>query len=152
MRKIKILGAVLFAATIASGIYAFGTNENAPQKVKDAFAKKFPAVKKVKWDKESDTEWEAEFKMKGTEYSANFLTDGTWQETEHEIKNNQIPEKVKITLNSTFKEYDIEEAEISETIEGMVYEFELEKGEEALEVTIDPNGKLIKKEVSKDTD
>lgn len=147
MKKVKILGAVLFAAAIGSGIYAFGTGADAPQKVKDAFAKKFPAVKKVKWEKESDTEWEGEFKMNGTEFSANFLEDGTWQETEHEIKKKSIPANVKTTLETEFQGYKIEEAELSETAEGSVYEFELEKGEEELEVTIDTNGKTVNKKI-----
>lgn len=145
MRKIKILGAVLFAAVIGSGIYAFGTNIDAPIKVKEAFAKKFPKVKKVKWEKESNSEWEGEFKIKGMEYSANFLEDGTWKETEHEIKRNAIPMNIKTTLDTEFSGYEIEEAEISETQEGTVYEFELENGELNTEISIDINGKVISK-------
>lgn len=49
-----------------------------PEAVKTAFSQKFPAAKKVSWDMESASEWEAEFKLEGNEYSANFLTDGTW--------------------------------------------------------------------------
>lgn len=147
MKKLKILGVVLFAIAIGSGIYAFGTGEDAPQQVKDAFAKKFPSVKKVKWEKENDTEWEGEFKMKGTEYTANFLEDGTWQETEHEIKRKAIPANVKTTLDTEFSGYKIEEAELSETQEGSVYEIELEKGEEELEVAIDTNGKVVNKKM-----
>ena len=147
MSKIKLLGTLVLAVIIGSGIYAFGFNSEVPQKVKAAFTMKFPTVKKVKWDKESVMEWEAEFKIKGVEYSANFLEDGTWQETEHEIKKSDIPENIKNILNSDFKGYKIEEAEISETITGSVYEFELKKGEEELEVVLDFNGKLIKKEL-----
>ena len=147
MKKLKTLGAVLLAIAIGAGIFAFSTIEDAPQKVREAFAKKFPNVKKVKWEKESDTEWEGEFKMKGTEYSANFLQDGTWQETEHEIKKKSIPVIIKTTLETEFSDYEIEEAEISETLQGSVYEFELEMGEEELEVVIDKNGKVLKKEI-----
>lgn len=147
MKKLRILGAVLFAAAIGSGIYAFGSVEDVPTKVKEAFAKKFPAVKKVKWEKESDTEWEGEFKMKGKEFSANFLEDGTWQETEHEIKKKAIPANVKTTLDTEFSGYKIEEAELSETQEGSVYEFELEMGEEELEVVIDTDGKVVSKKI-----
>ena len=150
MKKLKMLGAVFFAAAIGSGIYAFGNSDIAPQKVKEAFAKKFPTVKKVKWDKENETEWEAEFKMKGTEYSANFLEDGTWQETEHEINKNAIPTNIKKVLDNQFSGYKIEESEISETVKGSLYEFEIEKGEENLEVAIDNNGKVVKKEVLKE--
>lgn len=149
MKSIKvILGA--FLVTI---MFAFtSAGDKAPQKVKDAFAKKFPTVKKVKWDKESENEWEAEFKMNNTEYSANFKADGTWTETEHEIEENEIPKNIKVALTNTFPGFEIEEAEISETTSGMVYEFEIEKGETNMEVAIDINGKVIKKELEKEND
>ena len=147
MKKLKFLGTVLFSALIGLSIYSFSLENDAPQKVKDAFTKKFPMVKKVKWDKESATEWEAEFKMKGMEYSANFLEDGTWKETEHEIKQNAIPATIKTVLDTQFSGYKIEESEISETKEGFLYEFELEKGEQMMEVAIDKNGKVVKKEM-----
>ncbi len=150
MKKVKILG--FLALLMSTGIYAFGPGDDAPKKVKEAFAKKFPTVKKVKWDKENDTEWEAEFKMKGTEYSANFMEDGTWKETEHEIKKNAIPANIKTALDTEFAGYKIEEAEISETSEGSVYEFELEKGEQAMEVAIDTNGEVVKKGMMEEGD
>ncbi len=34
---------------------------------------------------ETASEWEGEFKIKKMEYSSNFLEDGTWKETEHQI-------------------------------------------------------------------
>ena len=150
MKKIKILGAVLFSAVIGSGIYAFDTNKDVPIRVKEAFAKKFPNIKKVKWEKESNSEWEVEFKIKGMEYSANFLEDGTWKETEHEIKRNAIPSNIKTILDTEFSGYKIEEAEISETQSGSVYEFELEKGELNTEITIDLKGNVISKVTSQE--
>jgi hypothetical protein len=42
-----------------------------PAAVKTAFFQKFPTAKKVNWDLESATEWEAEFKQGGKEYAAN---------------------------------------------------------------------------------
>jgi len=64
--------------------------QSVPEKVKSAFAGKFPNASSVKWDKENDEEWEAEFKMDGKEYSANFTVDGNWKETEYEIKKSEI--------------------------------------------------------------
>ena len=144
MRKLKIIVAVLFVNAIGTGMYAFGANNKAPQKVKDAFTQKFPEVKKVKWEKENETDWEGEFKMKGVEYSANFLEDGTWMETEYEIKMEDVPENIRKALVESFPDYKIEEAEISETVDGIFYEFELEKGKTEIEVAIDMNGKIIK--------
>lgn len=120
---------------------------NAPTEVTTAFSQKFPTAKKVKWDKENETEWEAEFKMNGKEFSANFTSEGIWKETENEISEAEIPLAVKQTLESEFAGYKIEESEISETAAGKVYEFALEKDESELEVGIAPDGKVLKKEV-----
>lgn len=145
MKNKKVIIGLPLAALLGLTLFAFTSNRSVPLRVKAAFVKKFPHVKKVKWDKESDAEWEAEFKMDGMEYSANFLEDGTWKETEHEIKIKDIPDTVKATLNSEFAGYEIEEAEISETVDGLTYEFEIEKGEEELEVAIDAQGKVTYK-------
>lgn len=147
MKSLKIiLGAFLICTLVA---FTSG-GDKAPQKVKQAFAKKFPTAKKVKWEKENASEWEAEFKMNKVEYSANFLEDGTWKETEHEIEEKAIPKNVKAALMTAFPGYEIEEAEISETKDGMVYEFEIEKGELEMEVAINSSGKVVKQEVKKE--
>jgi len=147
MKKIILGLGLVFMATTAFACSDMG-KDKVPKVVKDAFSKKFPTAKKVHWDKESDKEWEAEFKMNKMEYSANFLADGTWKETEHEIDKNDIPQTVMNTLSNSFLGYDIEESEISETKDGTVYEFEIEKGEREMEVAIDSNGKIVKKESS----
>lgn len=128
------------------------TEKDVPSKVKAAFAEKFPNVKKAKWDKESETEWEAEFKLNGKEYSANFTSDGTWKETEYEIKESEIPVKVKNILDNEFAGYEIDEVEISETTEGKIYKIELEKGETEMEVAIYANGEIVKEGFNDDED
>ena len=148
MKSMKVILGAFLACTMFA--FASGLSNDVPQKVKEAFAKKFPTAKKVKWDKESETEWEAEFKMNKTEYSANFMADGTWKETEHEIDEKEIPAIVKKALSTNFPGYETEEVEISETAQGMVYEFEIEKGETEMEVAIDASGKVVKQEVKKE--
>ncbi len=149
MKKVKIITTALLLAAVSGGLLAFGLKSEVPQKVKDAFTQKFPAAKSIKWDKESDTEWEAEFKMNGVAYSANFLEDGTWKETEHELAKKEIPADIYDSLMKAFPTYKVEEAEISETAEGSVYEFAIEKGKTEMEVTVDMNGKIVKKERKK---
>lgn len=146
MRSLKII----LVAFVGCLLFAFSSKEGkTPQKVKDAFVKKFPTAKKVKWEKENVTEWEAEFKMNKVEYSANFLEDGTWKETEYEIEERDIPQNLKSVLLAAFPEYEIEEAEISETLSRLVYEFSIEKGETEMEVAIDSTGKIVKEEAKK---
>ncbi|MDW7691698.1 PepSY-like domain-containing protein [Flammeovirgaceae bacterium SG7u.111] len=132
-----------------SQIHAQSSTE-VPEKVKTAFSQKFPNATNVEWEKENETEWEAEFKMDGKEYSSNFTSQGVWTETEYEIKKLELSTLAKKTLNTEFAGYEIKEAEISETAEGKVYEIELKKGEQELQVVISTNGKLIKKVVEDD--
>lgn len=145
---------ILFTLVAVSGMFSFcSAQDKLPQNIKDSFAKKFPMAKSVKWDMESETEWEAEFKMNKREYSANYLADGTWMETEHEIEDKDIPAAVKNSLAQSFSGYKTKEMEMSETKSGMVYEFELKKGESEMEVAIDASGKVTKKEIkSEDND
>ncbi|GLU45164.1 PepSY-like domain-containing protein [Allomuricauda sp. NBRC 101325] len=147
MKNKKLILGLPLVAVLGFGLLAFTGNSTVPEKVKTAFAKKFPNAKKIKWDKESETEWEAEFKMDGTEYSANFLADGTWKETEHEIKEKDIPAAVSATLKNAFSAYEIEEVEVVDSNQGQFYEFELEKGEENLEVKIAATGTVIAKKL-----
>lgn len=142
----KTLKVVLVAATVCVLFAFFPVNKQVPQKVKDAFAKKFPSAKKVSWDNENDTEWEAEFKIDKVEYSANFLEDGTWQETEHEISESEIPQNVKKIIIEAFPEYKIEEVEVSESTKATVYELEIKKGKNTMEVVVSVDGKILSKE------
>ena len=131
---------------IAVSFMSCDNDSNASQKVKDTFAMKFPNATNVEWEKESDTEWEAEFKLNGKEHSSNFMQDGTWIETEYEVSESEIPQVVMDAMNTNFEGYEIEGMELTETKDGKAYEMAIEKGESNMEVIIDANGKIIKKE------
>lgn len=135
---------LVLIATVS--ISACGEKVEAPEKVKTAFLQKYPNATKIKWEKENEKEWEAEFKLDGKEYTVSFDSDGKWLETETEIKKSEIPEAVKSLIDSLYAGYKIDEAEFVETSQGKFYEFELEKGESEIEVSISPEGKLIAKE------
>jgi hypothetical protein len=143
MRKVFYL----FSTMALLSLVACGqTEKKVSEKVKAAFSEKFPDAKKVKWDYEENEGWEAEFKLNGVEYSTTCDEDGEWLETEHEVDLSEIPPVVKATLDIEFKDYKVEESEISETASGKVYEFEIEKGKIEIEVVIDPEGKIVKQE------
>lgn len=125
----------------------------APADVQAAFKVKFPTVKKDKWDKEDDSEWEAEFKMNGQEMSANFKTDGSWVETETEIKTAILPQVVKAAIAADFAGYKIEGASLVETPDIVAaYEVELEKGETTIEALFSAEGKLLKQKTEQEDD
>jgi len=144
---------LLFAVIAICSLNSFGqTGKDAPAIVKAAFVKKFPTATNVKWGKENEKEWEAEFKMDGKEYSANYDNDGKWLETEHEISAGEIPATVNATLEKEFAGYKVVESEISEKATAKQYEFEVKKGDDKFEVAIDLTGKVLKKEAVKKED
>ena len=143
---------LVFVIAAMFSMSACGQKENVPEKVKTAFAQKFPDAKKIKWDKENAKEWEAEFKMNGNAYSANYSTDGTWKETEYKIKKSEVPANVQAALNSNFAGYKTEKVEVSETAEGKVFEFSIENDENDVEVVISDKGVVLKKEAKNEKD
>lgn len=148
----KLTTSLLAVCGFALVFSACGQSAKAPEAVTSAFAEKFVDAKKVEWESEEAGEWEAEFKMNGKEYSANFSDDGEWMETEFEVKVKDLPEAVRATITAEFAAHKIEESELSETPEGKAYEVALEKGEETIEVMIAADGKVLKKEVKKEED
>lgn len=125
-------------------------SNDVPEKVSTSFSKKFPNATKIKWDKENENEWEAEFKMDGEEFTASFDNSGVWMESEYEIGMKDVPEVVKATLDNEFAGYKISEAEVSETADAKVFEFMLKKDGEKKEVAIDAEGNLVVKKQTKE--
>lgn len=145
MKSIAIIATLLL---LFLGVeVAQGQGVTPPQSVQSAFSQKFPNVGKTSWEKESDNEWEAGFKVKGVKYAAIFDGSGNWLATEHEIKKKDLPAKVMSTIQSQFAGYSVEEQEIVETPAGKSYEVELKKGKEKWEVLIDAAGNVVKKEM-----
>ncbi|WP_339608731.1 PepSY-like domain-containing protein [uncultured Roseivirga sp.] len=125
----------------------------APKAVQDAFKAKFTNAKSVEWEMEEEGEYEANFKMNKVEMSANFKSDGTWLETETEIKEKNLPEAVIATLKAKYDGYKVEETTKIEKPNGVVqYEAEIEKGEETLEVIFNANGTVISSKVVNEDD
>ena len=119
-------------------------SKNVPANVKTAFSQKFSKATEVKWGKEGKTEWEAEFKMDGKSYSANFDNKGAWMETEYSITASEIPATVKSAIAKDYAGYKMKVSEISETKKGKVFDFELVKDKKNTEVAFDAIGKIIK--------
>lgn len=145
---------LLWVAALISGVtYAQKLKETeVPEAVKVSFVKSFPNIKSVKWSKESETEFEAEFKNGSLEQSANFDPSGKWLITETELKKTDLPPLVQAAIKKEFDGFKIEGAEKVETTEGVSYEVELEKGEITYGVQLSKDGKVLKKEEKKEDD
>lgn len=145
-KQMLILAAVIFIGFSACG----QSDKDVPAIVKSAFTQKFSGATNVKWGRENDKEWEAEFKIGGKKYSANFDNAGTWVETEYQISVKEIPAAVKTTLDKESAGAKVKVSEVTETKDGKSFEFVVGKGENKTELVIDNAGNVISKEQVKE--
>ncbi len=141
----------IFFVVLIFSAFSLGTigQTTVPDNVKAAFEKMFPEAKSIKWSVEDSKTWEAEFKMKCKEMSANFDGDGTWLETETEMKARNLPESVLNVVKTEFAGYRIDEACLVESPDMKAYEIGIEKKEAGteteLEILVSEEGKILKK-------
>lgn len=143
--KIILVGSLILGALVSCA-------QDEQAMVKEALAAKFPNAKHVKWERENATEWEAEFKMDGKEYSANFANDGTWIETEYEMSKKDLPSVILATIETNYPGAKIEEVEKVEKTDFTGYEIEMELGESTFELVLDESGKTIEKKAVSEED
>ena len=133
MKKILIL-AVFALVTIEVNAQKM-TDGKVPSAVKESFAKQYPNVKTVKWDKE-DAGYEASFKMDGKDMSVVFDGKGIEKEVETDIKFSELPMPVQTAL----KGKKVKEAAVIKKGGKIFYEAEV-GGKDLL---FEANGKTVK--------
>ncbi len=138
MKKVMMILALVL-------IYSCSFASTPPKVVSDAFTKKFPTATKVSWGKEGPKEWEAEFTLNGEKISANFGQDGTWLETEQEIKASSLPAAVLANVKAKYAAWKIAEADKTETDKhGTIYEVDLKKGMKSKSLAFKADGTAVK--------
>jgi len=115
-----------------------------PDAVKTAFNNKFPTASEVKWEKESKTELEANFKMNNADVSANFKFDGSWVETETTISSGELPSAVKNAVDAKYPGAIYERTEKIEKPGKTLYEVNIKVNGKKKELEMDPNGVIVK--------
>jgi hypothetical protein len=127
------------------GIFGSTFANDVPKAIADAFAKKFPAATNIKWAKENAKEYEAEFKLNGKSISANFLTDGSWVETESAINASELPAPVTASVKSQYPDAVILKIFKIETATGKItYETEFKTGNKKKELIFNAEGNVVK--------
>ena len=135
MKKILLL----FVALIVG---LFVCAQKPPQKVIDNFNRKFKNAPKVKWTREDENEWEAEFRKDGEEMSASYNDVGKWKSTGIKISKKELPDIVRITVAEEYRGWIIEEVESCVGPKFRGYELRLEKGKEEVKILVTKYGKI----------
>lgn len=124
---------------LSNSVYADIDSAEVPKAVQDAFNKKYPKATDVEWEKDK-LNYEVEFELDEVEYEATFSEDGTWLETETEIPEKELPEKVAKAFKEKFPKAKIKEIEKVETPKSIFYEIEYKKGMRKKEAIFDVDG------------
>jgi hypothetical protein len=119
-------------------------SKDVPKIVKAKFGATFKEVKKVKWNKEK-TGYEASFKMGKENKSVTLDEFGKIIDIETEIKVSDLPKDILVSVKKDFAGYKITEAAKIETEGAIIYEAEVTKGKEKMDLIYDGNGNLKNK-------
>ncbi len=116
-----------------------------PKAIQDAFSKKFPTAKSVKWNKENLNEYEANFLLNGIKNSANYDVQGLLLETESEIKVSELPTAITSNIQKKYSDWKIVgAAKIIHAKNGIQFEADLQKDKSKKEVLFTEKGIFIK--------
>lgn len=139
--KIKFILAIVCLSVIS----IVSAQVKVPAAAENTFKKMFPTATKVKWDKESKTEYEASFELNGKKGSANFSSTGEWLETEKGVDVSAAPKVVINTVTTAWPKATIKEVFEIETKDGKhYYEIEYTINGKTKEAKVATDGKLIK--------
>ena len=143
MKKLIMLSSLVAIITFSACAQELDASK-VPAAVKTAFAKKFPGAT-AEWGKENSKEYEAEFKLDGKPASANFLTDGSWVETEAEISMADVPAAVKTAVEKKYPGAVISKVYKIDNSKGeLTYEAEIKTGGKKKELVLKADGTIIK--------
>ncbi|WP_323788947.1 PepSY-like domain-containing protein [Psychroserpens sp.] len=119
-------------------------NAQAPEEVKQTFQAKYPGENDPDWHKDSNGNYEANFKIDGIKYRADFAPNGKWIETESSIDKNELPQAIKDVIKAKFSDEDITEIEkVEHHSKGLFYDVEFKRDGKNKDVEFKPNGEII---------
>ncbi len=110
----KVISLFLLAGLIIIGNTGFAQLRKIPVEVTNSFSGKYPAATDVEW-KDRLTGFTAGFTLDNTHYLAAFDNKGRWENTEHQIEAEDLPEAVKEGFDkSKYADWVIERADYIE--------------------------------------
>ena len=143
MKNLFLTIGILFSASLLAQTQTKSKKVAVPANVKEAFSQDYPA-KKAKWGME-DGDYEAEFKINGTDASAVYDKTGHRKEMELDIKTTELPAGVIDYITKTYPSEKITEAaKITNDKNNVTFEVEIRKNGKSSDLLFDTNGKFIK--------
>ncbi|APG59562.1 PepSY-like domain-containing protein [Christiangramia salexigens] len=119
-------------------------NTGVPEAVQSAFIKKYPGETDPDWEQDDHGYWESHFKIDGEKYRADFNADGSWVETENDIKKENLPDAIKKKIEEEYSDYEITEVERVESAKkGIFFDVEFKQEGKNMDVEFREDGSVI---------
>lgn len=138
---------IFFSTFLMFSLSLFAQDMSVPKVVKESFTKQYPKIVDVKWDKEGDEEYEAEFTNNGIKTSVVIDEDGEIEETEIALNLDDLSLDILNYVKENYSSYEITEAaKITDEDGNVFYEAEISKGDSKTDLLFDSNGNPVKKQ------
>ncbi|MCX6246206.1 MAG: PepSY-like domain-containing protein [Bacteroidetes bacterium] len=144
MKKLFLLPVIVLFISLQCHSQSVAADK-VPVPVKQSFGKMFPSATGVNYSKEKK-DFEVTFKENSVEKSAIFDRTGKWLESETVIRPEDLPKEVDAAVEKNFPGFTIAQvSKVEMPATGVVYEMDLKKDKDGLEVRISPHGDILKK-------
>ncbi len=147
MKKLLLFFAIIIS--ISTAVAQKISADNVPAAVITAFKAKFSIAEKTSWEIDYDN-YEADFTVGKTDFSAKFDKDGKWLETLTYLKPSELPKEIKEALSKKYGDilsaYKIDDAKKIEKEKETIYTMEITKGENVYDVEFDHEWVMVKEE------
>lgn len=118
-------------------------NGQAPDAVKKSFQAKYPGENDPDWHQDSHGYFESHFKIDGVKYRADFNADGSWIETETNIKKKDLPKAIREKIETDFDGEISEIEKVEHHLKGTFYDVEFKRKGKNKDVEFKSDGTII---------
>lgn len=119
-----------------------------PLEIQNQIKQKYPQAVLIDIDREKG-KYEIDIIDQGKNKEVVFYGNN-WKTTSWEVSKTEVPNAVMETYRkSAYNKYRIDDIHFFETPANNYYHFELEDGKQEVNLSIDPNGKIVKEEIRK---
>lgn len=113
-----------------------------PSVVENTFESHFPNAMDVEWETHGD-DFEVDFEMERTDYSARIDNSGTMLGYKYEIANTEIPASIITALNTEYSSKEWDDPEILVNGDNSYYQIEIDGFLKDKKIVLDSTGKKI---------
>lgn len=120
------------------------TAQEVPEAVKHNFESMYPGENDPNWHIDAHGYYEAHFKQKGIKYRADYTKDGSWYETETNIKKKELPKAIRKVIKKQFPDLKISEIEkVQHHSKGLFYDVEFKRKGKNKDVEFKEDGTIL---------